>query len=154
MEDEKVRQKGPFLLREETHQLLLYFHRILLRAQPQQPGQPSNVGVDRDSFIQVERVSQDHVRGLAADPRQRRSSSIVRVLPPWSATSACAMPIRLRLVPEEAGRFDDLFDFGREARASSRRRIRAKRTGVTMFTRASVHCAERIVAQRSSKAFR
>src|SRR5688572_25889077 len=31
---------------------------------------------------------------------------------------------------------------------------RWKSTGVTMFTRASVHCAERIVAIRSSKGFR
>ena len=70
MEDEKMREKGPFLLREETHQLLFYLHWILLRGQPQAPGQPSNVGVDRDSFIRIKGVSQDDIGRLAADSGQ------------------------------------------------------------------------------------
>ena len=57
----------------------------------------------------------------------------------------------LRLGPKEAGRADQRFELGRLGlrQGPRRRESGGNSSGVTMLTRASVHCAERIVATRS-----
>jgi hypothetical protein len=68
VEDEEVRQESPVLLGKEPHQVLLYLDRILLFAQTKTPRQASNVSVYGHPLIDVVRISQHHIRGLAAHP--------------------------------------------------------------------------------------
>ena len=73
--------------------------------------------------------------------------------PPCCSTSARAMPTRLRdFIAEESGRAGSCgsSSSGSAAASAAGVGIRAKSAGVTWLTRASVHCADRIVATSSS----
>jgi hypothetical protein len=69
MEDEEVRQEPPVCSGEELHQVLLDLDRILLSAQTKKSTEAGNVSVYGHPFVDVIRISQHHVRGLAANPR-------------------------------------------------------------------------------------
>src|ERR671935_199956 len=84
------------------------------------------------------------------------ASSALGPSPPWRSTSAFDIPSSERVLarknPVERMSFSRL---GGRARASSRAvGYLRKSSGVTMFTRSSVHCAERIVATSSSNGVR
>src|SRR5262245_11209392 len=81
-----------------------------------------------------------------------RSSTVRGTSPPWRSTSALAIPDRARaLARKNPVEWISRSSVARSALAQSCARwYRRNRSAVTTFTRSSVHCAERIVATRSS----
>ena len=117
--------------------------------------QPRHVRVDGKPG-QLEPHRPHHVAGLAADAGQRHE---VVELGRHLAAEALLERLRhadeaLRLRAEEAGRHDQLSRRrrGRRAARSAGVGYFANSAGVTMLTRSSVVCAERIVATSSSNA--
>src|SRR5215467_7130860 len=91
---------------------------------------------------------------LRPTPGSSTSSSTVRgTTPPWSSTSACPMPMSdLALALKKPVEWISVSRVEGRARAkSSAVRYRVKSVRVTALTRSSVHCADRIVAARSSR---
>ena len=87
--------------------------------------------------------------------RVTRSSSATGISPSKRATTACAIPMRL-FVFERKKPVDWMIDSTSAGSADARSAgvgYLANSVGVTMLTRTSVLCAERIVAASSSYAF-
>ena len=111
--------------------------------------------VHDDADVDAEGVAQDDVRRLAPDAGELRS------IPPSCAalrrrdfsTSARqqALMFFALLLKKPVG-LDVLFQFRQAARPQNLLRVRyfLNSSAVTMFTRLSVHCAERIVATSNS----
>ncbi len=90
---------------------------------------------------------------LRPTPGSAWSSAIVRgTSPPCFSTSALAIPRRdlAFALKKPVERMTSSRAPGGAAASDAASGKRLKTSGVTMFTRASVHCAERIVATRSS----
>ena len=64
VQDQRVRQAGPAGAREEPHQIGLDLDWILLAGEPESIGKALDVSVHHHAFVQAERGSQHHVRGL------------------------------------------------------------------------------------------
>src|SRR4029077_8358237 len=64
--DESMGENGPFLLRNEFHEVLLDLHRIRMRGESQASGDACDVSVDHDAHRQIEGVAENDVRRLAA----------------------------------------------------------------------------------------
>ena len=56
----------------EAEEIPLDFHRILVSAQPQPPGDPADVDVDGDPFVFMKGVAQDDVGRFPGDAGKRQ----------------------------------------------------------------------------------
>ena len=112
MTDQEVREQRPAVLGKQRHQVLFHLLRVVLGGEPEQPGDPADVGVHRDALIPSEGVAEHHVGRLPADPRQG-AEGVHRVGNP-AAVPRHHLPGHrdqvLRLVPEEPGGADQLLD--------------------------------------------
>jgi len=120
-------------------------------------GQPRDVRVHDHAGVDAERIAQNDIGGFASDAvevRQflHRARHLAVVLPDQFAATGLDV---LRLVPKKARRPDGLLEFGeRGVRVVRGRAVFLKNSAVTMFTRLSVHCAERMVAMSNSSGLR
>ena len=64
-----MREQRPLLRRKELHQILLDLYRVAVLRECQPLAQSSDVGVDYDALVAIERVPENDVRRLAADAR-------------------------------------------------------------------------------------
>ncbi len=131
VEDHLVRHDRPVALGHQRADGVLDLDRVLLLRPSPAPDEPAEVRVDGDAG-DVERVAEDHVGGLAPDPRQldelvQRVGQLTAVL----LDDGGAEPDqRVGLVPEEAGAVDHLLQLGPiglrvvERRGVARRRAR------------------------------
>ena len=65
--DQQMGKEGPFLLGNDFDQGLLHFHGIRLACEAHAARQTAHMGIDHDSFRQVEGVAENHVGGFASD---------------------------------------------------------------------------------------
>src|SRR5260370_26271052 len=145
----------PLGLRNQLHQVALDLHGIVLARELEQPTDAMHMRVHHDAFGLLEPDAQDHVRRLAADAGQlNQLRHCVGHLAAVALPQRLSHPEnRLRLVPEEAGAVDFLLEHARVGSGGGvALRYFANSAGVTMFTRTSGDCAERIVATSSSTA--
>ena len=148
VEDQKVGHPSPLRLGEQSHELTLDDEGVVAVAETEAVRDPQDVGVHGDALIDTKRVPEDDVGGLAADAGE--DDELVDV-PRKVGRGPGRDPLRkadnaFRLGPEETRRTDDLLHLGQACPAQRRRAWkRAKSAGVTLFTLASVHCADRIV---------
>ena len=113
MEDHLVGHLRPVPLGHERADRVLDLDRVLLLGPAPAPHQASEVGVDRDAR-DAERVAEDHVGGLAADPGQRHELlERVRQHAVVLLDDGLTQPDqRVGLVPEEARAADHLLELG------------------------------------------
>ncbi len=117
-------------------------------------GYAKDMGVDYDAFGLAETDAENYVGSLAgcAGNCDQLGKSLRDVAVELFDDFACGALDGFGLVAEEAGGADEVFEFGQgcfghRLRGGKRR----KSSGVTMLTRTSVHCAERMVATSSSQ---
>ena len=111
MGDERVTECIPVALSNDSHDVLFYFLRNEALAQSDAIGQTLHMRVDHNSLL-TERMRKDDVGSLASDARESREKIHLgshRASPLLTEFEGCGNN-RLRLVVEEAGRLDDLFD--------------------------------------------
>src|SRR5271168_2445442 len=77
MPDQLMRELDPLFLRQNGHQVLLNFFRILLARQIQPVGQPDHVRIHHYSARDSVRRAQHHVPGLSRHSRQRKTGNVV-----------------------------------------------------------------------------
>jgi len=159
VQDEAHAERSPLLLGHECAQVRLDFDGVGVRREAEQPGDPQDVGVDRrpGSPRATDRTTLAVLRPTpGSDVRSSIEVGKSDGFGPNLSTRPCAMPMRWEA-------FDRKKPVDRMISSSSSRSPAAScrgpgyvpnRAGVTMFTRSSVHCAERIVAHRSWKALR
>ena len=114
MPDQPVTEHRPLLLRHQLHQLLLDLlgRRLLRQAEPLR--QPGDVRIHHHAAVDVKRVAQHDIGGLAAHAAQlrqflHRARHLAAVL--FHERLATGLDA-LGLVAEEAGRLDGLLQFG------------------------------------------
>ena len=124
--DEPMTEQRPLLLRNERHQLRFNLHGVLLFREAETIGQASDVRVHDDTNVDVERVSQNHVRRLAPNAVElnqflHRARHLAAVT--FDEFAAARLDV-LRLVAEKACRLDGLLQCGqRRVRIIRRRAI-------------------------------
>src|SRR5271157_3469528 len=155
MQDNLVREDDPLAARNCPHQILLDLLRIGVLRKLQTPRDALYVRIYHHTVGDLEPRAQNHIGGLAGhagDLQQLVHGA--RDLPPKSLISLRAAPTTdfalLRKHPVE--RMSGSSSSGLSAANDSRVGYLAKITGVTILTRTSVHCAERMVATSSSQA--
>jgi hypothetical protein len=110
VEDQYIAHLQPAVTRVDPHQRPLDLDRVVLQGQPQPPGHPPHVGVDRDPVSPAEGVGRHHGGGLSTDAVQRdqlveRRRHLAAVARDDGRTGLLDRP---RLVAEEPGRPDHL----------------------------------------------
>jgi hypothetical protein len=111
MQDQVVTEHGPILLRDDRHEVVLDLHRVFMLGQAHAARQPADVCIHRDARY-AEGIAQDDVGRFAADPWQ--DNQVVQAVGDRAAVvldeSLAAGLDVARLVAEEAGRLDRLFE--------------------------------------------
>jgi hypothetical protein len=113
VEDEDMAGLGPALLGEELAEILLDAHRIGFPSPAEAASQSLDVGID-DHSGDREDIAKNNIGGLASDPREgdqifhpaRHFAAVV------SNQSLGTADDVFRLVAEEAGGADEIFQFG------------------------------------------
>ena len=120
--DENVGEVDPVLLGNELHQFLLHLLRVLAVRETETVREAEDMGVHDEPHGDAESGSEDDVRGLAGDPgkRQKLFHRPGHLASKIGGDFRGRALDRFRLVPEEAGRADDLLDLA----PLRRRRIR------------------------------
>ncbi len=67
VEDQLVREEGPFGLGDEFHEVLFDFDGIGVFGEVEAEGEAGDVGIDDDADVLVEGVAEDDVGGFSAD---------------------------------------------------------------------------------------
>ena len=140
----------PFALRQLCHQIALNFHRVFFFRQPKPVREAADVGVDDHAGGDSKRRAQHDIGGFASDARQ--FNQFVQRF--WH--------LAFDIVPPGRGKFPECFWLWREKSRCSERLFpiplawpTRKRphvgyflnsAGVTILTRTSVHCADKMVA--------
>jgi hypothetical protein len=75
VKDQPVTQIAPALAREELDQVLLDPDRVGVRGQPESAREATNVGVDNDTFVHSEGISENDIRRLSANSGKGRKGS-------------------------------------------------------------------------------
>ena len=130
------------------------FTASVVPGQAQPAAEPADVRIDDHARGNAKGGAQHHVGRLAADARQAHQLRRGLAAPRRRAARRVAGSSldALGLVAEEAGALNRLFQLRAAGPRRRRRRVGylRNRSLVTMFTRTSVHWAERIVATSSS----
>jgi len=154
--DYLMTERNPAVLRHQLHQVLLDFFRRRLLGQFQAVGDAEDMGIHHHAARDAEGRSQYHVGGFSCYAGQGEQlfhgagnlSAELLHDPRGGADDA------FRLVAEEPGGMNFLLQlFLRQGYEILGEGYLRKSSGVTLFTRSSVHWAERMVATRSWKAF-
>jgi hypothetical protein len=114
MKDQSKAHPAPVLWREIGTEIALDFDRIVLTSEPETFGQPTNVGVDRETGG-MKRDGQHPICGLSSHTRQRHEI----FHPVWNLAIetvndvSCHAHETLRFRPEKTSRSDDRLEFFR-----------------------------------------
>ena len=106
--DDLVGEKNPFFPRDDAHQILLDFLRVIVGGEFQAAGDAVDVGVDDDAFGHFEPRTQHDIRSFAGNSRKREEIRHVKrnLAAEVSNDFLGRAHHGFRFVAEEAGRAD------------------------------------------------
>ena len=149
MPDEQVSQYRPSFPGEQPTQIHLDLLGRVLSGEAEQGAQALHMGIHDHTLIDAKRIPEDDVGRFATNPRKAlKLHHGTRNHSPCRSTTPRANPMMFLalFLKKPVDRMISSTSSCLAPANSSGVVKRSKRTGVTMFTRSSVHCAERIVA--------